>query len=433
MVTLLDQVKAAKHAAAVFIDSAPGTDIGTGLLRVILSDDLQNWWSLEGANYPTASIRDPSVMIENGIYYFLSGNSLWSTKDFIDWENITINLANNDGMLWASEFFEDADHCHHIVYSATANGDNNADHFKLYVADLSDNMQVSNRHQIVSLPVTINSPIDANISLIDNNYYLWLADDNDKNTGGSALHFFKSDNYLNGWTEITTNINSYRGILANETQFEAPELIFDGQFAYLFFDPYGTSDRPGLCYSVAKADNLTNWTTPKVIGFNDFKARHMGLFPETEATVEKLVTLARLPDNFESFVLINAYQNGVIVFKSINELYQDLDGLFYFGAPPMPVLAKCPSTYLNRTAYLWLNQVFNQLQDALNRLIIKLNSYGVVGKPNYTDTPQISLWLPQPLSLATYQVNINQNWQSIEDKLNDCYLYLEPYITKGVS
>lgn len=149
--------------------------------------------------------------------------------------------------------------------------------------------------------------------------------------------------------------------------------------------------------------------------------------------MSNVITLARLPDNVEPVLLSNVYQNGVTIFKSINELYRDLDGLFYFGASPMPVLAKCPSTYLNRTAHLWLNQVFNQLQDALNCLIIKLNSCGIVGKPEYTDTPQISLWLPQPLSLATYQVNINQNWQSIEDKLNDCYLYLKPYITKGVS
>jgi hypothetical protein len=143
--------------------------------------------------------------------------------------------------------------------------------------------------------------------------------------------------------------------------------------------------------------------------------------------------LARLPDNVEPILLSNVYQNGVTIFNSINELYCDLDGLFYFGAPTLPTITLCPSKYLNRSAYLWLNQLFNQLQNMFNGLISRFNSCGIVGKPNYTDTPQISLWSPQTLSLAACQVNINQNWQSIEDKLNDCYLYLEPYIKKGVS
>ncbi|WP_010010703.1 hypothetical protein [Loigolactobacillus coryniformis] len=40
-----------------------------------------------------------------------------------------------------------------------------------------------------------------------------------------------------------------------------------------------------------------------------------------------VITLARLPD-VEPVLLSNAYQNGVTIFKSINELYRDLDGLF---------------------------------------------------------------------------------------------------------
>jgi hypothetical protein len=147
----------------------------------------------------------------------------------------------------------------------------------------------------------------------------------------------------------------------------------------------------------------------------------------------QLVALERLPDNFEPFVLINAYQNGVIVFNSINELYQDLDGLFYFGAPTLPAITKCPSNDFNRVAYLWLNQLFKQLQDMLNGLINRFNSYGIVGAPNYTDTPQINLWQPKTLVFGDYKININNNWQSIEDKLNGCYLYIAPYLKEGVS
>lgn len=149
--------------------------------------------------------------------------------------------------------------------------------------------------------------------------------------------------------------------------------------------------------------------------------------------MDNTITLPRLPDNFEPVLLSNAYQNGVIIFKSINELYQDLDGLFYFGVPTLSTLGKCPSDYLNRAAYLWLNQLFSLLQDALNGLIIRFNQYGIVGAPNYTDTPQINLWQPKTLGFADYKININNNWQSIEDKLNGCYLYIAPYSQKGVS
>lgn len=134
------------------------------------------------------------------------------------------------------------------------------------------------------------------------------------------------------------------------------------------------------------------------------------------------LTLARLPDGFTAGQLTgNVYNNCVAVAQLVEELYKRDDSIFYEGLPTFYEFKADPSNTLNRQSYLWINEQFSALQSMINGLISRLNNHGVAGPPMYEATALISLWQPRQLGLDTaYQNNINANWQSIEDKLNDC-------------
>lgn len=416
--TLLDKVKAATYVALTFDEvSYPAPTY----MVLVASDDLINWRTLKRYDF---GVRDPMLIRIGDIYYGISTNGLMRTTDFETWTWLDYPLVHGNNV-WAPELFQDKSGKWHIIYAANAPNNPKLDPFWLCMADFDPATEtISNIDRKLTGDWGGASIIDPNVTIINGKYYLWAVSNL---THGPVL--FVADDYMGPYQHITTNLEQLDNGLYNE----APEMMVVDNQAWLFTDPWSPGGaRKGISYSIASIDDLTKWQGLTQVN-SDFTMRHFGVMTTTvDATLP--LSLQRLSNTDLSATLLNnAYQNGVATLSVIDQLYRDLDGLFYFGAPQMPVLVKCPSTYLNRTAYLWLNQVFNQLQETLNRLIIKFNSYGVVGKPNYTDTPQISLWCPQPLSLATYQVNINQNWQSIEDKLNDCYLYLEPYITKGVS
>lgn len=416
--TLLDQVKAATYVALTFDEvryPAPT------YMVLVASDDLVNWRTLKRYNF---GVRDPTLIRNGDIYYGISTNGLMRTTDFETWTWLDYPLVHSNNV-WAPELFKDKQGNWHVVYASNAPNNPNLDPFWLCMADFDPGTgTISNIDRTVSGDWGGASIIDPNITIINGKYYLWAVSNL---THGPIL--FVADDYMGPYSRIDTNLEQLDSGLYNE----APEMVVVGDQAWLFTDPWTPGcARKGISYSTASIGDLTKWQGLIQVN-SDFVMRHFGIMVTTvNATLP--LSLQRLSDNNLSVVLLNnVYKNGTAVLSVIDQLYQDLDGLFYFGVPTLPTLGKCPSDYLNRAAYLWLNQLFSLLQDALNSLIIRFNQYGIVGAPNYTDTPQISLWRPQQLSLATYQININQNWQSIEDKLNDCYLYLKPYLREGVS
>lgn len=416
--TLLDQVKAATYVALTFDEiSYPAPTY----MVLVASDDLINWRTLKRYSF---GVRDPTLIRIGDIYYSVSTHAFMRTTDFETWTWLDYPLAHGNNV-WAPELFQDKSGKWHVIYAANAPNNPNLDPFWLCMADFDPATEtISNIDRKLTGDWGGASIIDPNVTIINDKYYLWAV----SNLTHSPI-LFVADDYMGPYQRITTNLDQLDSGLCNE----APEMLTVGDQVWLFTDPWIPGGaRKGISYSTASISDLTKWQGLIQVN-SDFVMRHFGIMTTTVNTTPPL-SLQRISDNNLSVVLLNnAYENGTAVLSVIDRLYRDLDGLFYFGAPTLPAITQCPSNYLNRSAYLWLNQLFSLLQEILNRLIIKFNGYGIVGKPNYTDTPQISLWLPQTLSLAAYQVNINQNWQSIEDKLNDCYLYLKPYITKGVS
>lgn len=145
------------------------------------------------------------------------------------------------------------------------------------------------------------------------------------------------------------------------------------------------------------------------------------------------LALARLPSGFSGSELTNNVRdNCTLIINKLDELYQLDDSVFYEGVisnEPVPVL---DTKLLNRKAYLWLNARIANLAIIVNQLVAKWNVHGIVGEPDYTDTTMINLWLPQTLALDDeFKNNINQNWQIIEDKLNDCLSFYNNLFAKG--
>lgn len=145
------------------------------------------------------------------------------------------------------------------------------------------------------------------------------------------------------------------------------------------------------------------------------------------------IALARLPDTFTSSHLIdNIYNNATKVESTITDLFKLDDSIFFSGIPTLQPVVKCDSDKFNRASYLWINNTMEVMQSVMDVLVNGFNEHGLVGAPDYMSQSTLSLWLPMQLGLDTnYRDNINNNWQLIEDVLNNCYLYVEPYIAEG--
>lgn len=145
------------------------------------------------------------------------------------------------------------------------------------------------------------------------------------------------------------------------------------------------------------------------------------------------VALARLPDQFTSNQLINnIYNNAGKVESTITDLFKLDDSIFFSGIPNLEPVVKCDSDKFNRASYLWINNAMEVMQTVMDLLVNGFNEHGLVGAPDYTNQANIKLWLPMQLGLDDdYRDNINNNWQLIEDVLNNCYLYVEPYLLEG--
>lgn len=147
------------------------------------------------------------------------------------------------------------------------------------------------------------------------------------------------------------------------------------------------------------------------------------------------VKLAPFTSDFLSELTNNVQQNGNAVIKVVNQQYQALDSVFNFGAPQIAAIDVSKNKELNRTTYLWLNQVINQLERVVNGLIETYNAFNITGPPDYLLLGKVKLRQFKLLSFANYRSNVNQNWQLLESTLNKCQTYLQPYLnfTKGVS
>lgn len=144
------------------------------------------------------------------------------------------------------------------------------------------------------------------------------------------------------------------------------------------------------------------------------------------------IALDRLPDGFSGKQLTDNVQNNcTLIVNQLNELYTLDNSIFAEGVPDKTTLPTLNTSYLNRQAYLWLNAQFKQLQVIINLLVSQYNEHGIVGEPDYTDTTEISLWLPQTLALDDeFKNNINSNWTIIESKLNDCLSFYNNLFVK---
>jgi hypothetical protein len=144
------------------------------------------------------------------------------------------------------------------------------------------------------------------------------------------------------------------------------------------------------------------------------------------------LALARLPDGFTGKQLTdNVQNNSTLIINQLNELYTLDNSIFAEGVPDKTTLPTLNASYLNRQAYLWLNAQFKQLQVIVNSLVSQYNEHGIVGEPDYTDTTEISLWLPTQLALNDdFRNNINLNWTIIENKLNDCLSFYNNLFVK---
>ncbi|KRM92789.1 hypothetical protein [Loigolactobacillus rennini] len=146
------------------------------------------------------------------------------------------------------------------------------------------------------------------------------------------------------------------------------------------------------------------------------------------------VKLAPFTSDFLSDLTNNVQQNGNAVIEAVNQQYQALDSVFNFGTPKIAAIDVSKSKELNRTTYLWLNQVMSQLERAINGLIRTYNAFNITGPPDYLLLDKVKLQQFKLLSFANYRSNVNQNWQLLESTLNKCQTYLQPYLNfaKGV-
>lgn len=137
------------------------------------------------------------------------------------------------------------------------------------------------------------------------------------------------------------------------------------------------------------------------------------------------LTLARLPDKFTSNQLTgNIYDNCTKVATFLGQLYKLDDATFFEGTPTLKTFESDNDSKLNRNSYLWLNKCIMELQTMINELISRFNEHGTVDMMTGDSTPNISLWFPHQLGFDDdYKNSINQNWQSIEDKLNGLLSY----------
>ncbi|MCI1699986.1 phage tail protein [Liquorilactobacillus nagelii] len=253
--------------------------------RYMYSDGANLFQSVDGLTYNSIgslqsgiTANDMQVIKIYDYYYFIGTLALFKTKDFTNYTSIDISeIASSDySKISHLRLFADANNQYHISYTAT-NSDNTS---AIYVADFNiANDTIANAYQEVTVS---DSYTDAHIICLNNKYFMFLEDN----------RIFVSDNYLNNYTELATNINN------GTNSYTEPFCLVAGDYLYL----YAVKNNTDLVYRVARKVNPIIWSNEaKIVGLSK-----VGGFWFNDALYSTLPETPSLEDTFDPVVIVKA-------------------------------------------------------------------------------------------------------------------------------
>lgn len=127
-------------------------------------------------------------------------------------------------------------------------------------------------------------------------------------------------------------------------------------------------------------------------------------------------------------LLNDTYQEANGYVDQANSLLSTFSNVFFVDTVNLAEVATVPDDYNNRASYLWLGDVFTELETATNRVIKLFNSNGLVTPPDYTDMDPIKLWKPYSTGLSTYIDSISSNFTTLNNTYSKLNEAIEPFI-----